>query len=90
MFALQVINGLTCNIKEVGEPTRPKFNQRDSNKVRSYFYFAGPESGLEFSCPLDKESKSPSIGKTAWPFQKGYTAVIKFKCCKTKVLGPDS
>jgi hypothetical protein len=68
-YALQVINGLTSNIKEVAEPTRSRYNQRDSNKVRNYFYFAGSESGLEFAAPaFDKDQQSTSIGKTTWPF----------------------
>jgi hypothetical protein len=40
--------------------------------VPNYFYFSGHDSGLEY------RNKSSS----SWPFQKGYTAVIKFRCLR--------
>jgi hypothetical protein len=90
-YALQVINGLTSNIKEIREPTRSGYNQIESSKVKNYFSFAGSESGLEFSAPqFEKDQPTCPIGKTTWPFQKGYTAVIKFKCHKSKVFSAET
>lgn len=52
-YALQVVNGLTVNVKEVVEPSRTRYAQGDANKVRNYFFFSGSESGLEFNAAYD-------------------------------------
>ena len=60
----------------------------------SYFYFSGSQSGLQYngggltrgpSDPQPRLATQPGAqgaagASTAWPFQKGYTLAISFKC----------
>ena len=58
-------------------------NWRSQSSSQSpFFYFSGSDSGLQW----DSQSSSAS----AWPFSKGYTCLLKFKCHAGQVFDPQS